>query len=262
MKPWIQLGAVQPRRLVASRLEMHRAAQIVADVGRTFGPARPDDSHTSMRFLPSRRALAGGFTPGKTAMRALLKASPFGISVEKKSDGTMRTLPLAGVRSEEAWGWMESATGSSLSLFRFKIADGPGGGSQSFRGEPASHFEELAAWYANAENLLSEIRKGFSQASSVRCWPHHFDIAFLLPIIRGRGKAKGSIGVGLSPGDDCFAEPYWYVTPSPHDDRPSLPPLAGGGHWHKRGWTGAVLTGSRVVDAAVRANRRASAAHS
>jgi hypothetical protein len=201
-----------------------------------------------MRFLPSRRALAGGFTRGKSAKRALLTASPLSIAVQTKG-GPSKTLQLAGLRSDDVWSWMDSTTGKSLSRFRFEIADGPGGESQPFQGKPAAHFEELAAWYANAEGVLNETRKTLAQTSSVRCWPHHFDIAFLLPIFRGRGKSKGSIGVGLSPGDENYPEPYWYVTPWPHADRPVLPPLAGGGHWHKRGWTGAVLTGTRVVAA-------------
>jgi hypothetical protein len=248
MNSWIELGAVQPRRLVSARLELHRASQIVADVGRTFGPFKSDDSHTSMRFLPSRHALAGGFTRAETAVRALLQPSPLSISVHTKY-WTVGILLLSGVSAGEAWGWMESAVGKPLSRFRFELPDGPGGGSQPFRGEPLSHFEELTAWYGNAEAMLSETRKALTRASSVRCWPHHFDIAFLLPIYRGRGKTKGSIGVGLSPGDEYYGEPYWYVTPWPHADRPALPLLAGGGRWHRRGWTGAVLTGSRVVDA-------------
>jgi hypothetical protein len=211
-----------------------------------------------MHFIPSRQAMAGVFTPGNTAMRALLKASPLAISIEQRGAGVLRTLELTGVRSEDAWAWMDAATGRPLTRFRFEIADGPGGGSQPFRGEPAVHFKELVAWYADGESLLSEIRKSLAQASSVRCWPHHFDIAFLLPVSRGRGKSKGSIGVGLSPGDENYAQPYWYVTPWPHADRPILPSLPAGGHWHTRGWKGAVLAGSRVV-ASGRAREQAQA---
>ena len=60
--------------------------------------------------------------------------------------------------------------------------------------------------------------------------------------------AKKSIGVGMTPGDGNYAEPYWYVTPWPYpaaDDPPRLET----GTWHTDGWIGAVLTGSAVVAA-------------
>ena len=238
---------IPAKNLVAARLELHRAAQIAADVGRTLCPAQPDDSHTNLRFLPSRRALAGPFTPGKRSVRALLEASPLRISVEFKNSGKVAVLPLIGLRSDEAWLWMDDVIGKPLSRFRFEIPDGPGG-TTPFGGAPRKHFEELAWWYAHAHSLLSQTRRGLTNPSSVRCWPHHFDVAFLLPIPRGRGKTKGSIGVGLSPGDENYAEPYWYVTPWPHADQPDLPKLSGG-HWHRRDWLGAVLTGGSQVRA-------------
>ncbi|HET6197153.1 MAG TPA: hypothetical protein VFE12_15430, partial [Acetobacteraceae bacterium] len=85
-------------------------------------------------------------------------------------------------------------------------------------------------------------------ASPIRCWPHHFDIAVLLP-----GQRDGqTIGVGLSPGDASYGEPYWYVTPWPHPSVIGLPPLVAGGEWHAGEWVGAVLTASNMegLDAA------------
>lgn len=54
-----------------------------------------------------------------------------------------------------------------------------------------------------------------------------------------------SVGVGLSPGDSGYPEPYVYVTPWPYPtgELPALP----WGHWHTEGWTGAVLRGSALV---------------
>ena len=52
-------------------------------------------------------------------------------------------------------------------------------------------------------------------ATPVRCWPHHFDIATLLNI--GQENLQ-SIGIGLSPGDSNNREPYFYVTMWPYPD--------------------------------------------
>jgi hypothetical protein len=82
----------------------------------------------------------------------------------------------------------------------------------------------------------------FSEASSVRCWPHHFDIAILLTVAPGK-----TVGLGLSPGDSSYAEPYWYVTPYPYPKNPELPPLPEGGRWHTEGFFAAVLRGSDLL---------------
>ena len=50
-----------------------------------------------------------------------------------------------------------------------------------------------------------------------------------------------SIGVGLSPGDETYPEPYYYVTPWPYPEREKPLPDLPAGEWHTVGWTGAVL---------------------
>jgi len=57
-----------------------------------------------------------------------------------------------------------------------------------------------------------------------------------------------TIGVGLSPGDASYNEPYWYVSPSPYPDTTSLPALDGNGFWHSQHWVGAVLPTSRLTE--------------
>ncbi|NNE17483.1 MAG: hypothetical protein HKN10_03295, partial [Myxococcales bacterium] len=56
-----------------------------------------------------------------------------------------------------------------------------------------------------------------------------------------------SIGVGFSPGDGSYDQPYFYVTPWPYPEASSLPRLTKGAEWHRSGWTGAVLTAERLL---------------
>src|SRR4029079_7803840 len=82
-----------------------------------------------------------------------------------------------------------------------------------------------------------------SQASDVRCWPHHFDIATLITPAEGK-----SVGVGLEPGDNYYDEPYFYVNMLPAPDAKALPDsLEGDGVWHTQEWIGAVLPVSRIT---------------
>jgi len=84
----------------------------------------------------------------------------------------------------------------------------------------------------------------------VLCWPHHFDIATLitLDVDEPDPETARSINVGLSPGDESYDEPYFYVTPWPEPREPEKEVLAGGGLWHKEDFTAAVLPASRLPD--------------
>ena len=53
-----------------------------------------------------------------------------------------------------------------------------------------------------------------------------------------------TVGIGLSPGDINYDEPYWYVSPYPYPETENLPPLDGNGFWHTQQWVGAVLRAS------------------
>jgi hypothetical protein len=90
----------------------------------------------------------------------------------------------------------------------------------------------IASLYANAAEILERLHAQHPDASPVRLWPHHFDVATLI---------GGTLGVGFLAGDDEIDEPYWYVYDSPMPD--TLPELPAG-EWHRGTWTGAVLTGN------------------
>lgn len=107
----------------------------------------------------------------------------------------------------------------------------------------SAHFAE---YYASANRILQDIVKSESLASTVRLWPHHFDIATLISISVTNDGEEKTVGVGLSPGDGNYAEPYWYVTPYPYpENTDDLPILDGNGIWHKEHWVGAVLAASQ-----------------
>jgi hypothetical protein len=102
---------------------------------------------------------------------------------------------------------------------------------------------QVADAFSSADRRLRALVASVPNASPVRCWPHHFDIATLLaldPPTRP-GNAARTIGVGLSPGDAAYPGGYWYVTPWPSAAESAPPPLAAGGAWHRSGWFGAVL---------------------
>lgn len=105
---------------------------------------------------------------------------------------------------------------------------------------------ELARYFHNGWLVASRVRPVDTVPSPVRCWPHHFDIATLLSFPTRSAASGRTIGVGLSPGDEYYAEPYFYVAPYPRPQHYQFSPLTRGG-WHTTGWTGAVLTASELA---------------
>jgi hypothetical protein len=230
--PWEPLGAVPPGDLVAARLVLHWAAQLVASVGAALLPPLPDDSHTALTWSAGR--FVGQAVEGRTTA---LRAHDLLLSAGE------RELALPGVTRADALAWLGAAFGRSgaLPAYPHLPPAHPVGGDAPF---PAAGdgCAELARWYANATFLLEPIAAR-PEAGPVRVWPHHFDIATLLDL--GGGK---TLGVGLSPGDASYAEPYFYVTPYPYPEDRSGPPLPVG-KWHTESWFGAVLIGGEVTGA-------------
>src|SRR5262249_1859549 len=108
--------------------------------------------------------------------------------------------------------------------------------------QASAELREMGNWYGNAASVLEELAGGDATASPVRCWPHHFDIATPFSLSGAR-----TVGGGPPPGDASYAEPYWYVGPSPRPKETNLPPLPEKGRWHTEGFFAAVLTGSDLL---------------
>lgn len=251
----VRLGRVNPRELTAARLQLHHAVQIVSAVGHTLLEPRADDSHTNLEWRADVGALVSNEIPGERPCRAGLRFSDLSLLVIG-SEGAADGSDLAGKSIEEGLAWLELAISSymlkdlpkpleraPLDIPRHPVADGA-----TFSLDPPEAFEELARWYAVADSELRTLSAAALRATPVRCWPHHFDIAFLMELDRGRDVERPrTIGVGMSPGDESCPEPYFYVGPYPYPEEPRLPPLEGAGEWQTEGWLGALLTGSALV---------------
>ncbi len=212
----------QPERFWNARLQLHWAAQAVAGVGRTLLAQRPDDSQTS--FTWSDGALMQEEVDGK---RAGLRMEDLTLLVGADS------FPMHGHTLDDGFAFLESHFGRRLNRSSVDLPDHPVAHGARFDAEPADCLP-LAKLYAEADSLLRSIEGG----SPVRCWPHHFDIATLIDLGDSR-----TIGAGLTPGEEWYHEPYWYVTPWPYPE-PSVLAALPIGHWHTERWTGAVLLAS------------------
>lgn len=241
------LGFPSPTALTDARVELHWAAQVVGAVGRALIPPAPDDSHTSLAWSAAGRLLVGGMTPRRS--RLGLRPTDLTLVVVDGAGAPEGELPLAGRTFDQALAWAAEALGGAApGRPPYDMPEHAVGHGGAFRGDDRDALAELGRWYASADALLRDFVSSHpharDHASPVRCWPHHFDIATLVSLPGGpRGEAR-TIGLGLSPGDGSYAEPYFYVTPWPAPDSATLPALPAGAAWHRAGWFGAVLTGT------------------
>jgi hypothetical protein len=127
-----------------------------------------------------------------------------------------------------------------------------GGGAAYEAAAQAAGLAELSVWFDLAHAVLGGIAQKYAALepgpSAVRCWPHHFDIATLIGLDAAGGETARSVGVGMTPGDESYAQPYFYVTPWPYPDAADLMTLAEPAFWHEDGWVGAVIEGSALLE--------------
>jgi hypothetical protein len=246
---WKSLGAAFPGALTEARLQLHWAAQLVSGPGASLLPAQTDYAQTNLGWDSTLGVLVG-HSAGPQSLQAGLVFE--GLELLVLDGGRERSsLRLAGRTLPQALAWLgEEIAGdqSALTLPDFEMPSYPVDKGAPFSDAGTEARIELAAWFANAFALIRDVVANEPGASLVRCWPHHFDAASLIALDAGVGSEEArSIGVGFSPGDGSYDQPYFYVTPWPYPDTESLPPLAAGARWHRDGWTGAVLTGESLI---------------
>ena len=200
-------------------------------MGRALIPMVPDDSHASLEWSTAGRLLVGGMTPRK--LRLGLRLTDLTLVVVDAAGSPQHELPLAGETLNQALAWANRMLGGAApGSPALQMPDHVVGHGGAFRGRDREALAELARWYASADALLrsfvSSRPHANERASPVRCWPHHFDIATLVSVQGGPPDQARTIGVGLSPGDSSYAEPYFYVTPWPAPDSATLPELPAG----------------------------------
>ncbi len=264
---WQRLGQPPPASLMDARNQLHWAVQVVASVGYTFVEPTPDWSHTSLVWLARRGAFASQWAPGLVRFRAALRLADLTLMLLDEEGDLHSECSLSGRMLEDGYTWLASAiplltlTAEPPSLVHpnLDLPAHPTGDGAAFSLDQPEAFAELVRWYTNADRLLQPLSASNPLASPVQSWPHHFDSSVLFSFDPHLDAEAGrSIGVGMVPGDGTYAEPYWYITHWPYADTPDLPPLDGEGTWHTEGWRGAVLTGSKIVeagDARAQANR-------
>lgn len=244
------LDPTRAPQLTDARLQLHHAAQLATALGISYLPKQADDGHTNLEWRSELGALVSHVAPDAGDARIGVRAADLSLLVLDAEFARVADLPLTGETLESAASWLRSRLaerGADASRFtltkHYTIPTHALDSGAAFDTRDSVAFAQLAAWFDTANDALSRARSRHANTSDIRCWPHHFDLAFLI-----EPQAGASVGVGLEPGDAYYDEPYFYVNMNPAPKASELTDaLAGRGTWHTREWVGAVLPGSRLA---------------
>lgn len=252
---WKTIGEHSPSDLTEARLQLHYAVQLVAAAGETLTPAQPDASQASLSWDLDQSAFVGALIPAQTPFRIALHPSTLTVMIWDLQGVAIAALDLDQQTLAAGFDWLNrelAQLGVTQTLVPLTyppdfpdhaIAQGA-----NFDLSQTAALQAFADYYSNTAQLLTAIVSTTPNASPVRIWPHHFDMATLVSLPGTQNGEPKSVGLGFSPGDSSYNEPYWYVTPWPYPvDKSPLPPLSGNGFWHTQSWVGAVLRGSQLA---------------
>jgi len=257
---WRNLHDIDKARVSEARLQAHYAVQWLARAARAYIPPQPDDGHTSLIW---DRVIDGLKTqPLKNGARLSLQIGNLTLALSD-GDGPAGTpsIFLSGRTNAEVRKWLgerlsglNTGVGDLDTPLPYEIpAHAIAKGAAYDAIACADGLAELAAWYSNAEILLGQIQEHLAArklaTSAVCCWPHHFDLAILTTLPKHPADATGYVGIGLSPGDEYYDEPYFYVSVYPRPDPATLPTLPMFGHWHTHEFMAAVVVARKIVAA-------------
>jgi hypothetical protein len=255
---WSALGRPAPTALTKARNLAHHAVQWSSKAARANLAELPDDSHSSLEWDVEREALF--CKPLQTVggnVRVGVRLAGLALII-LKGDNILDTFELAGRRDSMVGVWLDSA----LRALSLKPASGvklpyaipthavARGLPYSFSGESEA-FDELSRWFAAGTEVLGDFKattaSAYADTSPIVCWPHHFDLAMVVSFEASAAQIPRSIGIGVSPGDEFYPQPYVYISPSPQLNIAELPELPPPGHWHTQDFVGAVASGEAIL---------------
>jgi len=257
---WMPLRGIDQRRLSEARLQAHYAVQWLGRAARAYVPPQPDDKHTNLGW----DGALDGFTthPLKDGAWLSLKITDLTLALHfGEGRAQVQSFSLDSRSDAQARQWLSEQFGaqgldahaldapSPYEMPAHAISQGAVYGLAGL----SDALAELAAWFGNAALLIGSIQRQMIgrklAASPARCWPHHFDLATLTTLPARNADATRYVGAGLSPGDEYYDEPYFYVSVYPEPDPAALPSLPTLGHWHLRDFVAAVATAHKIVAA-------------
>lgn len=251
---WQLLTFPELSDLSQTRAQFHQAIQNVAAVGRSFLPKCEDDENANLEWDFNLQRIAGRWVEAAIKFRSSISLRKFEVYLVNEKLETISSIAMQDIRQTDVMVWLEhelSKLGADFSkinlAYPYTIPEYPTAKKEAFHIDNMAAAQELSKLYHNTASLLKNIMKSEENASAIKCWPHHFDIAARITLLdTGDPETSRSINMGLSPGDKYYDEPYFYCSPWPYPTKNLIDLSALHAHWHQNEWVGAVLPISQL----------------
>lgn len=239
--------------------QIHVAAQYLAMIGECLLENKDDGSHANMGWLSMKeKFISHAFGPDE---RFVLELSPehMQLTLLDIQDKRWHELDLKGLSQKEALKWIKGKLKDLKveNVKKYKISppyDLPAYADfkdKKFKKSPKKAFlgfSKLRSW---AEHFVNKHKLPFEFASASRTWPHHFDHASYIPLVKLKsGEVSKSISLGLAIHDGMIDEPYFYISAWQKGKELDLSKMKelSSGYWLNDGFKGAVLPVLDLVD--------------
>ncbi len=251
-----------PEELGGARVVAHSLLQLLTRAARANRPAQADDSHASLMWDSKHQQFM------TLPLAATIGDYQLGLSLPSLDRPVARVTWIRagvieaqrdpnGISNAAALVWLdELLTGVGLQpatpvVLPYALpADVENVDFFEIKAQAAA-LASLAGWFDFAASVLRAMRERHSGikpgAGPIWVWPHHFDIASYIRLSDSDADTAPGIGVGLSPGDESYHQPYLYVNPWPRPDTRDLPDAPAPGHWHTTGFVGTVATAQELL---------------
>lgn len=251
---WSHLYPLDLAELAAVREQLHQAVQSVAAVGRHFLEPSKKDQNAVLHWIPNPKRLAGKWidTP-KGKFRASISFSEGRIYLIDENINVIDSFEIHSNTFNQLMVWFEEYIGKlGLPVENFHVNlpyELPKYATQKKQAFDLSDMalsDAFAHYYANSRIILEKINSTFPGAGETTVWPHHFDQAISVMLKdSGNPETSSYLGLGMSPGDNYYNQPYFYVNSWPFAEEDHLQPLKFG-IWHTDDWVGSVLTAEEL----------------
>lgn len=261
---WPQIDIKTLDLLTAATDQVHRAAQYLSMAGKFFLPQQADDSHTNMGWNQQQRWFISHLLTD-TGLALVLQPEGMKLLIVKH-ENIESEFSLIGQTQQEGVRWVRAQlirrgldAGAYKIDLHYEIPDHEIHHGAPFKALPVDAFKTFADVRTLGHQVMTAFAVQFEHASSVRTWPHHFDIGSYIPLVLDeQNQPTHSISIGLGIHDEYVDGHYFYVTHWSKEGGLSyehLPELPAGSCWNRKDFTGAILKLSDLIKNSTKAQQ-------
>lgn len=217
---WLIEEGVDPMSLGEARAQTQNAVHWLARLANSYAAPEPDYRHVWLNFDAARRAFVT--RPLVDGVAVELRLPSLEMQFLERGRPVPHMLHVEGYSPAkiEAWVLVELLhRGIDRDRFSktlpYAVSGLMTGDNVEYTPDAiARELEGLTRWLGNAEAVLGRLGRELAPsgvATGLLCWPDQFHVGILVDAEPAGATSGRALRVGLSAGDERYAEPYFFV---------------------------------------------------